>query len=355
MSALIPLTGGAQLPAYLQNRKVLATINQDVVSGPSYPVLSIKGKVFTLVKGREKQILTRPNPDDPSEQETVQSLTVSVIRANSKARVFYAKSYQEGAEGEAARPDCYSPDGVAPGPDARSPQAKKCQVCPHAVWGSKVSTDGNGSGKGTACSVNTRLAIIDPEALAKPDPEAYLLRVPAGSRSNFADVVKMADQRGIPYNALALRISFDKEAPSPKLVFRPVGLLPDASYDKVQEMFDADLTKDMVGLIQMKQDDDHAEEAAPAQKPAEDSLDAAFDALTKPAPAPKPDPVSADDLGAALGEPAKKPARTAKPKAEAPAPSPAPTQSAGATATVTVSTGDPLLDGLDSLLGALDD
>lgn len=349
MTAIVPFSGGA-LPAYLQNRKALATINQDVVSnGLGYPVLSIKGKVFTLVKDREKKILTRPSPDDPSEQEAVQSLTVSVVRANSKARVFYAKAYEEGAEGEAARPDCYSPDGVAPGPDARTPQAKKCQACPHAVWGSKVSQDGKGTGKGTACSVNTRIAIVDPEKLGDENPESYLLRVPAGSRSNFAELVKTADQRGIPYNALAVRISFDKEAPSPKLIFRPVGLLPDASYDKINSMFDTDVTKAMVGLIELKTDD-HEEADAPAPKPKapeDDSLDAAFDALSKPA-AKKPDPVSADDLGAALGE-------APKPKPKAKKVESTPAQPAGATATVAVSTGDPLLDGLDAMLGNLDD
>ena len=351
MTAIVPFGQGAALPAYLRtSSKALASINQDVVSnGLGYPVLSIKGKVFTLVKDREKKILTRPSPDDPSEQEAIQSLTVSVVRANSKARVFYAKSYEEGAEGESARPDCYSPDGVAPGPDARTPQAKKCQACPHAVWGSKVSQDGKGTGKGTACSVNTRIAIVDPEKLADENPESYLLRVPAGSRSNFAELVKTADARGIPYNALAVRISFDKEAPSPKLVFRPVGLLGDAAYDKINSMFDTDVTKAMVGLIELKHDDDAEPAPEPkAKAPEDDSMDGAFDALTKPA-AKKPDPVSADDLGAALGE-TKKPAAEAKPKAEA-----APVKEAGATASVNVATEDSLLAGLDAMLGNLDD
>lgn len=349
MSAIIPFGQGTVAPAYLTNRKALASINQDVVSnGLGYPVLSIKGKVFTLVKDREKKVLTRPNPDDPDEQEAIQSLTITVVRANSKSRVFYAKAYQEGAEGEAARPDCYSPDGVAPGPDARNPQAKKCQACQHAVWGSKVSTDGQGSGKGTACSVNTRIAIVDPTKLGDENPESYLLRVPAGSRSNFADLVKTADARGIPYNALAVKIAFDKEAPSPKLTFRPTGLLSDEAYDKIQKMFDSDVTKAMVGLIELKQEEHDEPEQKALPKPEEDSMDAAFDALTKPAAKAKPDPVSADDLGAALGETKK--TTTRKPKAEAaPAPAPAPT------APVVNTTDDDLLGGLDSLLGGLDD
>lgn len=49
MSAIVALNSAAKLPAYLQNRAALSTINSDVISGgQGFPVLSIKGKVFTL-------------------------------------------------------------------------------------------------------------------------------------------------------------------------------------------------------------------------------------------------------------------------------------------------------------------
>ena len=66
MSNIIPLSNGAKLPAYLANRANLVGINADVArSGAAFPVLSIKGKVFTIVKDGERTVMTRP--DDPDE------------------------------------------------------------------------------------------------------------------------------------------------------------------------------------------------------------------------------------------------------------------------------------------------
>lgn len=359
MTAIIPLSGGSKLPAYLQNRKALATINAEVITGGAgFPVLSIKGKVFTLVKDGERKVLTRP--DDPD--EVLQFINLTVVRANSKSRVFYAKAYVEGSEGDLGRPDCYSQDGVAPAADARDPQAKKCQACKHAVWGSKTSSDGQGS-KGTACTVNTRLAVVDPDQILQSDEvDPYLLRVPAGSRSNFNDVVKAAEARGIPYNALALKVGFDKEAPSPKLTFKLVGLVDDPVYEKVQSLYETDEIKNIVGLGPMR---DHHEPEAPAGNSAtEDDLDAALAAkaakqaaeatakakATKPAPKPE---ASMDDLDALMAgdskqetaAPAPKPRTTAKPTPE-PEAAPAP---------AAAGPNDDLLGDLDSLLASTDD
>ena len=348
MSNIIPFSGAA-LPAYMANRKALAaSINADVASAPSVSVLSIKGKIFTLVKGKEKKVLTR---EIDGEQEPVTSLSLSVVRANKGARVFYAKAYSED-DSEGAKPTCYSGDGVAPAGDAAEPQAKKCQLCPHAVWGSKAGE----TGKGTACSVNTRLAVIDPNQAGEP----WLLRVPAGSRQNFADACKMADSRGLPYNAVVFKIAFDPAAPSPKLTFKPVGLVSDDVYEKITAMYESDDVKEVVGLT---------ERAAPAAAPAveADELDAALEAkkavdsakakppATAPKAAPKPAPVaevSLDDLDAALDE---KP--PAKPAAKPAAKKAAPVEVEDAVEVAPKAKAEPAATGggMDDLLGDLDD
>ena len=113
--AIVPLTGG-QLPTYLLDqaqRTALAEGNSEFETRSTYPVLSIKGKVFTLKKDGESQRLTRA--DDPD--EVVQSIQVAVLRANPNARVYYAGAYVEGAEGEAASPTCYSNNGQTPAAD----------------------------------------------------------------------------------------------------------------------------------------------------------------------------------------------------------------------------------------------
>lgn len=374
MSAIIPLTAGASLPAYLAQRKVLAAINADLLpSGSGFPVMSIKGKVFALVKDGERKVLTRA--DDPD--EVLQNVEMTVVRANPKSRVFYMKAYVEGSEGEAAKPDCYSSDGVSPGADARNPQAKKCSLCPHSVWGSKKSTDG-GEGKGTACTVNTRLAVVDPHSLAKGEFEPFLLRLPAGSRTNFADIVKAADARGIPYNALVIKTGFDKEAPSPKLTFKLVGLLDDAAFEKVSKAFEDEVVKDIVGLGPVREAlpapgaaptaTESDLEAALASKAARER--AAAEAAAKQAverAAAKPAPAATEEdldsmlagVSAAAAAPAEpkpevtdvepKPARKTR-AAAAPAPTPAPEAKVDRPTDY-----DGLLDGLDSLLGNPDD
>ena len=340
MSQIIPFSN-ATLPAYLAKRSdIVSAINRDVVSsGPNFPVLSIKGKVFTLVKDGQRKVLTRP--DETGDEVAVQSLNVSVVRANTKARVFYAKAYSE-EDSEGAKPDCYSSDGVAPASDARNPQAKKCATCQHAVWGSKAGADG----KGTACSVNTRLAITDPDKLEEP----YLLRVPAGSRKDFAEVVKLAESRGVPYNALVLKVSFDMAAPAPKLMFKILGLLDEQQYAKASDYYEDETVKEIVGLSAPKPAVEDHEESTPAV--GADELDAALaaravtakaseTAKTKPAkPAPAP-VVDEDEIEAVVAPPA--------PVVEKPKAKPV------AKAKPAVEEGDDLLGDLDELLSSTDD
>jgi hypothetical protein len=291
MTAIIPFESGAKLPAYLAKRAA-SSINRDVLGngGAKYPVLSIKGKVFTLVKGSEKKLLTR---EIDGEEEAVQSLQVSVVRANTKYRVFYATSYQEG-ESDGKKPTCFSTDGVAPDAHATEPQSKKCQGCQQNVWGVR-------DGKGTACSVKTRLAIIDPANMNIEEP--FLLNVPAASRAGFAQLVEQIDTRGAEYNAAVIRMSFDKEAASPKLVFKPVGWLSDDVFAKVSAAFDSPIVREMVGL----------HDAAPAvTDDADDELGAPPPRLAKSA-APA---VSTDDIDDVVEKP--KAAKPAAPKAEKP-------------------------------------
>jgi len=297
MSDIVPFAS-AQLPAYLRDRADMAkSLNKDVVTAAQFPTLTIKGKVFTLVRDNERKTLM--NPLDA--EEVAQSIQLSVLRANTKSRVYYAQSYVEG-DSDGARPTCYSHDGVAPAPNAMSAQAKKCAICPHAVWGSKLRDDGT-AGEGTECAVNTRLAVAPPDDLEHP----YLLRVPAGSRKNYADAVKAADARGIPYTAVVMKVRFDPAAPAPKLIFQPVGLLPDAAFAQATAMYEHEVVRAIVGV------DEPARTDAPADDGGVDTseLDAALAAK------------QATDKAAATARPAAKPPAPAAPPAQAPAPAPA--------------------------------
>jgi hypothetical protein len=360
MTDIVPFSS-AQLPAYLKNRKALASVNKDVVTSAQYPKVSIKGKVFTLVKDNEKKMLTSKAVIDGEEQEIpAQSMQLNVLRANKKARVYFAGSYVEG-ESDNTRPTCHSHDGIAPLESSAMKQAPKCGICPHAVWGSKIREDGS-AGEGTECNVVTRLAITAPDQVGV-EGQTYLLAVPAGSRKNFDDAVKVCDARGLPYNAVVFKVSFDPAAPSPKLVFKPVGLLPDESFGRAQTAYETDLVKDICGLREERV-------ALPAPVPAggvnSDELDAALavqkavqkaaaiPTAAKVTPRAAPAPVDMEELGK-LVDKVEASIAPSKPAPAAPAPAPVQAAKSPAAPGPKVENMDGLLDELQGLLDMPDD
>lgn len=326
MSAIVPFDFSA--PATRGSRRPNSINQTAILPAAGFPVLSIKGKVFALVKDGERRVLTRMIDD---EEVPVSSMSLVVLRANIHARVFYGKAYVEG-DSDGAKPMCFSHDGARPDAQAEAPQSKNCAMCPHSQWGTKLSADGQG--KGTACTVNTRLAVADPKNPEQP----ILLRVPAGSRVNFSTAVKAADDHGKDYNEVVMRISFDQDAPSPKLVFKPNALLSDEAFAKVEAMYENSQVLDIVGNPSMRS----AEEVEPVALPAP----------TKPKALPA---MSEDDLDGVLSPPPAKPAaepakaapasKRAAPKAAEPAKPAAPAPEAG----------NELLNELTSLLGSSDD
>jgi hypothetical protein len=327
MSAIVPFEFNQTAVAL--NRRRENSINQEAMIGKAgFPVLSIKGKVFTLVKDSVRKVLER---EIEGEMIPRSSIDLAVLRANTKSRVFYGKSYVEG-DSDGEKPKCFSNDGVAPDPQSAEKQAAKCAVCPHAVWGSKASTDGR-EAKGTACAPNIRLAVAAPDA---PDT-AFLLRVPPASRTSFSDAVKLVDVHGKDYNEVVFRVSFDKEAATPKLQFKPVGLLADDVLAKAKARFEDEVVVDIVGLTPAA-----APAAAPAPTPqlpltTYQGGDEEDDA---PAPAPAPTPA-----------PAPEPAKRTRAKAT-PAPAPAPKPPAD---DEDDAGGDDLVGSLNALLSGTDD
>lgn len=329
MAAIVPFNSDTFAVSSTRAAR-FASINEEVISRRGeYPVISIKGGKFTLVKDGNRRVLTKP--DDPD--EVAQFIQVVVLRANMKSRQYFAGEYVEG-ESEGNKPTCYSNDGIAPAGDSQSAQANKCALCPHAVWGSGKQ------GKGSACKAQIRLAIATPDKLDDP----YLLRVPPASftdkehKNGIKDYFSIVDARGVPYNTVVAKIGFDRDAPSPKLTFKAVGMLAEQFDDQIIEMHDSEIVKQIVGVSAV------AALPAPKKDDMADELDAALEArraakkaaesAKEEAPAPKkakPAPVEDDEPVVS------KPAKKAKP---APADD---DEDAG------------ILASLDSLLGASDD
>ena len=346
MSSIIPFADGA-LPSTIVNRKRALQVNKDVALAAQFPTLSIEGKVFTLVQDNERKVLMKP--DDP--EETVQSVSMAILRINMGAKAYYSKGYSKD-NSEGARPDCSSMDGVAPLASSPNKQAEKCALCPHNAWGSRVSEDNTGKGK--ACSDKPRVAVADPRYLDKP----LLLRIPPASIKGLKDdFIKYVSKRGLEYNEAVVRIGFDREAPSPKLTFKPVGVLDDASYEKAVEMYDSDIVKAICGLDEFAA---AAEASAPAKPVEPDELDAAMaarDATRKASTTAKvaTTGVSDAELAAAVDAVAPaKPKAAAKPKPEVKA-APAETEAPPADDAPADASGDSLLSDLDAMLGGQDD
>lgn len=306
MTAIVPFN--FQAPAAERTRRRAVSINEDaIIHSAGYPSISIRGKVFAVVQGDTREPLMREVDGDLM---PVAALRLAVVRANARHRVFYAKSYTADGE-DGGKPVCFSHDGQRPDGKAEQPQASNCQLCPHAQWGSKVSSDG-AEVKGTACTVRTRLAVVNPRA---QEMKVMLLNVPAGSRAGFSKAVQLADQHGKDYNEVVFKIAFDQEAASPKLTFTPEGILSDELYEKLTAMYDDPNVRDIVGVPSV----------APAVREAAPALEA-----PAPAPAPKAAPVPKAQVAAGLlsddeideiptkaAKPAPAPAPKAKPAAKA--------------------------------------
>jgi len=302
MSNIIPFESG-KVPAYLKALNA-QDLNSDLTShaGTGFPVISIKGKTWAVVRDGERSVLTKTVD---GEEIPVPSIDVVIIKANKgTSKVFYMKGYQEGAENQ--KPDCFSNNGTHPDASVEKPQAKSCAVCPHNQWGSKVGDNG---GKGKSCSDSVRLAVAQPDLLNDP----YLLRVPPASIKPLGEYGKALAKRGVPYTAVVTKLGFEMDSPTPKLTFRATGFLSDAAYAQAQEIAAGDVVSAILG----------SEGAAAASEP-EATADlkgeppkaaAAAAAAAKPAAAPaKSKLVSEDEVEAAVlaAAPKAKPAAAAE-------------------------------------------
>ena len=235
---IIPFDSGSNLPSFLKKVDI-AALNSDLTAhaGGGFPVISIKGKVFAVVRDGDREI--QMNPKDPDSAAT--SLNVVLLKANKgTSKVFYIKGYDKDSS-EGQKPDCYSNDGVEPAADAQNKQAKKCGTCPHNQWGSRVSE--KGATKGKACADAVRMAV----APAGQINDAMLLRVPPASIKALGEYGQMLAKRGVGYNMVVTKVGFDLQAESPKLTFSAIGLLDDDGFAEVQAIATSDVVSSILG------------------------------------------------------------------------------------------------------------
>lgn len=200
------------------------------------PSLSPQGKQWTIALDGNKTVLQKKNAD--GDMEPVSILRVVILDyAKRRGRAYYEGAYDPAKE---SAPICWSDDGVAPDdslptlapgveptPGAPRKISSRCDSCPMAAKGSKVSEQGKAL---TACSQHRMLAVVPANKL---DFEPLRLKIAITSDfdkqspdaeaqgwyafSNFLDYLK---SRGVQHTAaLVAKMKFDANAAYPKIFF----------------------------------------------------------------------------------------------------------------------------------------
>lgn len=288
------LASDAQLPAHLRNRQAAM---DEWGSGQShgFPVLSIRGKVFHVLRGDDAELVT-----DPQTGEQATGIEIIVLKTHKgTAKTYYEKSYEEG---DSEAPTCYSLDGIAPSADADDRQAKKCAICPHNQWGSRITDSGS---KGKACSDTKRLAV----AAAGTIDDPMLLRLPPMTLKPWDNYLKQLVRKGVNPNDVITRISFEASSSFPQLKFVATGFVTEEMAAEIRqcELDSGAVIDSITGSIlndraettnipeppEPDEDDEEEEEAPPP--PPKPKPKAKAKPKAKPAPEPEPEEEEEDD------------------------------------------------------------
>jgi hypothetical protein len=211
--------------------------------------ISIKGGVFRKMAGGK-------------EVGTIEDRHMNVIfvkMSHTASRTYYTGAYKEG---EKIAPICWSSDSKKPDPEVKTPQASACDSCQWSVKGS-----GQG-GSGAACRLSWRTAVVLPN---NPDGDVMQLVLPAtscfgkeeGGKWPFRPYIQMLANNNISAGRVVTKMQFDTKSPVPKLLFSPVGVVPEADVDTIQRQKESSAAESAIKLT-VYQQDEGTEVAAPA-------------------------------------------------------------------------------------------
>lgn len=181
--------------------------------------ISIKGGVFRKYAGGK-------------EIGAIEDRHMNVIivkMAHKASRMFYDKGYKEG---EKVSPACWSSDSESPDADVKTPVASSCLNC-------TMSAKGSGdNGVGTKCKLSWRTAVVLPN---DPAGDVMQLVLPAtsafGKEDNgkfpFRPYIQHLASHNVSAGRVVTKMAFDTKAPTPKVLFSPVGAVPDEDLEAI--------------------------------------------------------------------------------------------------------------------------
>ena len=193
--------------------------------------ISIRGMRFRQYAGGEQVAVSK---DD--------AMNIVILNAARISRTYFEGKYDPD---NPAPPACWSTDTQAPSPEVPAEQrmSDKCATCP-------MNIKGSGQGDSRACRFNQRLAVAIEGELDK----VYQLQLPATSIFGDAKGAQMGMQayarylqaHNTPAIAVVTQMSFDTNAETPKLFFKPVRPLTEA---ELRVAIDAKDSEDAIKAI----------------------------------------------------------------------------------------------------------
>ena len=214
--------------------------------------ISIKGGVFRKYTGGK-------------EIGAIEDRHMNVIivkMAHKASRMYYDKGYKEG---EQVSPACWSSDSETPDEGVKSPVANSCTACPNSAKGS------GDNGLGTKCKLSWRTAVVLPQ---DPAGDVMQLVLPATSafgkedngRWPFRPYIQHLASHNVSAGRVITKMAFDTKSPTPKVLFAPVGAVPDDQLEIVARQAKS-AAADAAIKLNVFQTDSIAEEAVEVAQP----------------------------------------------------------------------------------------
>jgi len=275
------------------------------------PSLSYEGKAWTIVLNGERTRLERKDADGETAPVTVFKAVI-LDYGKRRGRAYYEGAYDPSKPGA---PLCSSDDGITPDKNIAEPQSSKCETCPMAVKGSKVTENGKAI---AACSQHRMLAVVPAGQLGfEPlrlkisitsdwDKNEEMMKTGWFAFNNYTDFLR---SKGVQHTAaLVTKMKMDPDAVHPKVIFSPDRWLtaeelaivaPVTKSEKVQGLLRGTWTA--AGVDGVRRDDDNPAAQVLANRPA----------------GPTPEQIAAAEQEAAVAAKAAADAAAAKAKADA--------------------------------------
>jgi len=263
-------------------------------SGGGSKRISIKGNKFRMFIDGEQVSVSKED-----------HMNVVVVNAAAVSRTYYEGSYDPN---NPTAPSCWSMDTRVPAAEVPAEQRKasRCADCP-------MNVKGSGQGNSRACRFNQRLAIT---LEGKPD-EVYQLQLPAtsifGEATNgqmpMQAYAKLLNAHNTPIIAVLTQMTFDENAETPKLFFKPVRPLNEEELQAAVKAKDSEEAIKAITLTVAQTDGVGKKSNAISEQPStkknfvvEDDEETVEEPKKAAASKPKDEPKPAADLSALVAD-----------------------------------------------------